>query len=172
MWDSLLHVFAGSVRLSFWRSSFAIAPHKDLKRGQKAVRITYALARRPSSAACIFPSIMHREAAALQVDEKMFHMDIPWYAIWLYMTGVTVYIYIYYMIYCNVCTQLWFVKHSQHTYICTYYTSISIQQPVVSFTVKDLTVTGEWMFFTVSFMLFRPVPGGKDADEFQRILAG
>ena len=34
----------------------------DLKRGRSAVRVTYALARRPSSAACIFPSIMHREA--------------------------------------------------------------------------------------------------------------
>ncbi|CAK8990850.1 Uncharacterized protein SCF082_LOCUS2410 [Durusdinium trenchii] len=50
---------SGAVRLSFWRSSFTIAPHA--KRGTRAVRVTYALARRPSSAACIFPSIMHRE---------------------------------------------------------------------------------------------------------------
>ncbi|CAL1156110.1 unnamed protein product [Cladocopium goreaui] len=66
---------SGSVRLSFWRSSFAIAPHKDLKRGQKAVRITYALARRPSSAACIFPSIMHREVGKMLTSFKEFLRD-------------------------------------------------------------------------------------------------
>eukprot|EP00434_Breviolum_minutum_P002269 symbB.v1.2.002001.t1/scaffold53.1/size378684/22 len=64
---------SGAVRLSFWRSSFAIAPCMgDLKRGRSAVRVTYALARRPSSAACIFPSIMHREVGKMLTRFKEF----------------------------------------------------------------------------------------------------
>jgi len=64
---------SGAVRLSFWRSSFAIAPCTgDLKRGRSAVRVTYALARRPSSAACIFPSIMHREVGKMLTRFKEF----------------------------------------------------------------------------------------------------
>ncbi|CAK8990993.1 Uncharacterized protein SCF082_LOCUS2461 [Durusdinium trenchii] len=61
---------SGAVRLSFWRSSFTIAPHA--KRGTRAVRVTYALARRPSSAACIFPSIMHREVGRMLTRFKQF----------------------------------------------------------------------------------------------------
>ena len=57
----------GAVRLAFWRSSFAIAPvwgsnDSTAPNASPSVRVTYAVARRPSSAACIFPSIMHREA--------------------------------------------------------------------------------------------------------------
>mmetsp|Transcript_45212 Transcript_45212/g.105439 ORF Transcript_45212/g.105439 Transcript_45212/m.105439 type:complete len:326 (+) Transcript_45212:118-1095(+) len=66
---------AGSVRLSFWRGSFVISPiwpnsaamPLDAKRiDEEVVRdveVTYAVARRPSSAACTFESVMHKEVA-------------------------------------------------------------------------------------------------------------
>ena len=58
----------GSVRLAFWRSSFTVtpiwSPGTSGTASLEAVRVAYAVARRPSSAACIFPSIMHREVPA------------------------------------------------------------------------------------------------------------
>lgn len=55
----------GAVRLAFWRSSFAIAPVWSgvAATAPSAVRVTYAVARRPSSAASIFPSRMYREVS-------------------------------------------------------------------------------------------------------------
>ncbi|CAJ1447590.1 unnamed protein product [Effrenium voratum] len=67
----------GAVRLSFWRSSFAVAPlWRDRAGGGRtslrAVRVTYALARRPSSAACIFQNMMHREVGKMLTRFKDF----------------------------------------------------------------------------------------------------
>ncbi|CAE7241248.1 unnamed protein product, partial [Symbiodinium necroappetens] len=55
----------GAVRLAFWRSSFAIAPVWSglAAAAPSAVRVTYAVARRPSSAASIFPSRMYSEVS-------------------------------------------------------------------------------------------------------------
>ncbi|CAE8632957.1 unnamed protein product, partial [Polarella glacialis] len=46
----------GAVRVSFWQSAFAITPVWPAKGQKPSVKVTFALSRRPSSAAFIFSS--------------------------------------------------------------------------------------------------------------------
>lgn len=51
----------GAVRLGYWRSVFAIKP---LGVASAGFEMTFALSRRPTSAACVFPNFMEKEVEA------------------------------------------------------------------------------------------------------------